>query len=165
MPEIFLIADTHFGHKNILEFEKERRPFSCIEEHDEELVRRWNETVKVKDTVWHLGDVLFGKCNFPILDRLNGNKKLVMGNHDQYPVGMYAEYFTKVYGCASFKGGIILTHVPIHESQFYRYKVNVHGHSHSKRMVDSRYICVSAEQTGLKPISLSVIRERMDEEF
>ena len=41
-------------------------------------MRRWNATVKPKDTVWHLGDMLFGRGSFATLRLLNGVKKLVM---------------------------------------------------------------------------------------
>lgn len=36
MQQVYVIADTHFGHKKILEFEKEKRPFVSIEAHREE---------------------------------------------------------------------------------------------------------------------------------
>jgi calcineurin-like phosphoesterase family protein len=57
---VFVTSDTHFGHKRVIEFEAAHRPFATIEEHDRELIARWNATVKPKDTVWHLGDVYFG---------------------------------------------------------------------------------------------------------
>lgn len=48
MNRVFVIADTHFHHSKILEFEKESRPFNTIEEHDAELIYRWNSVVKKK---------------------------------------------------------------------------------------------------------------------
>ncbi len=76
---VFVIADTHFGHKNVIEFEKEFRPFQTIEEHDDELVYRWNNTVNKNDTIWHLGDVLFGRDAFETLRRLKGVKSWLWG--------------------------------------------------------------------------------------
>lgn len=93
MNKVYVIADTHFGHKKIIEFAQEYRPFKTIEEHDKELVRRWNSIVKHQDTVWHLGDVYFGKDNHQYLGQLNGLKRLVMGNHDHYPLTIYQQYF------------------------------------------------------------------------
>jgi calcineurin-like phosphoesterase family protein len=66
------------------------RPFASIEEHDEELVKRWNGIVRKGDTVWHLGDFAFGRAKIDIAGRLNGTKKLVMGNHDHYPTEAYS---------------------------------------------------------------------------
>lgn len=156
MNRIFVIADTHFGHKRVIDFEAEARPFSTIEEHDAELVRRWNATVGKKDTVWHLGDVLFGQNAFATLGRLNGVKKLVMGNHDRYPCALYLEHFCQVVGAAELNG-CILTHIPVHPGQFGRYKANIHGHLHSRKIDDARYINVSAEHIGLAPVLLAAV--------
>lgn len=159
---VFVIADTHFGHHNILKFEREHRRFDSIEEHDDELVRRWNDTVAPKDTVWHLGDVLFREETFEVMRRLNGVKKLVMGNHDKYPTFKYLEHFNSVHGCVKMRD-CILTHVPVHPYQFGRFKGNIHGHMHAHKMEDPRYVCVSAEQTGLAPVLLDTVMQRFQE--
>jgi calcineurin-like phosphoesterase family protein len=152
MQTRFVIGDTHFGHKNILEFEPVHRPFGSIEEHDEAIIDRWNSVVKKNDTVWHLGDVLFGKDRFELLSRLNGKKRLVMGNHDNYDVRLYLNHFERVCGAAKIDS-VILSHVPIHTGQFYRFTANIHGHMHSKSLDDARYINVSAEMNNLTPIA------------
>lgn len=153
MSEVFFIGDTHFGHKGIITFSgtKEHRPFATIEEHDAELVKRWNGVVGKNDTVWVLGDFCFGKRNLDIAGELNGYKKLVAGNHDMYATADYLKYFNKVYGAVEFKGAL-LTHIPVHESQFSRYYMNIHGHLHSHKLSDYRYFNVSCEQINLTPI-------------
>jgi calcineurin-like phosphoesterase family protein len=155
-PRTFVIADTHFGHRQVIEFEKGSRPFNTIEEHDEALVERWNTTVTKRDLVWHLGDVVFGTAGFELLGRLNGIKKLVMGNHDIYSTPRYLKYFNKVYGTTSI-GGVILSHVPIHPDHFRNCIGNVHGHLHNGCVNDYRYHCVSADQTDLTPVLLEPI--------
>ncbi len=164
MSEVYFISDTHFGHKGILSFPSTKpfRPFDSIEEHDEELVKRWNETVSPKDIVWHMGDFCFGKRNIDIAGRLNGSKRLVMGNHDMYAVEDYLKHFDRVFGCAEYKG-MILSHMPVHPSQFPRYYLNVHGHLHTNHILkddgkkDNRYFNVSCENTGLKPLPLDEV--------
>lgn len=153
---IFVISDTHFGHKKIIDFEAVARPFTSVEEHDAELVRRWNAAVNKNDTVWHLGDVLFGREAFATLGLLNGVKKLVMGNHDRYPASTYLEHFNQIVGAAELRG-CILTHIPIHPAQFRRFKANIHGHLHSNKLDDPRYINVSAEHTDLAPVLLDTV--------
>lgn len=76
----FIIADTHFGHRNICQYSC--RPWSDLVEMDTELIRRWNETVGSDDTVYHLGDVAMGPEPESYLERLNGRLHLVVGNHD-----------------------------------------------------------------------------------
>jgi calcineurin-like phosphoesterase family protein len=151
---IYLISDTHFGHKNILKYETTHRPFSTIEEHDEELVRRWNAVVTENDTVWHLGDVALGRDGINIVERLNGNKNLVLGNHDKKH---YHKYFDKVVPHHVLKGNILLSHYPVHEQQLTRYKYNIHGHLHSKVIDHHKYFNVSVECIGLKPVALEVL--------
>ena len=79
---IFFTSDTHFQHENILKYCN--RPFANIKEHDEELIRRWNEKIPEDGIVFHLGDVCFGhnKRNSEILKQLHGTIHLVIGNHD-----------------------------------------------------------------------------------
>ena len=159
MSTVFFISDTHFGHKKIIDFEWASRPFDSIEEHDEQLVQNWNEVVTKRDVVYHLGDVLFGKHSFVQLSRLNGTKKLVMGNHDRYPIADYAEHFTKIFGSMKFDDAV-LTHIPVHTNQFHRFARNLHGHMHSKTIDDPRYINCCCEQIALTPIPYEVLRER-----
>lgn len=79
----YYVADTHWCHSNIIKFCT--RPFASVEEMNEAMIERWNSKVTKKDTVYHLGDVVF-RGSFSqtkeILDRLNGKIILIKGNHD-----------------------------------------------------------------------------------
>lgn len=79
----FFTSDQHYGHKNICRFAK--RPFESVEEMDEELIKNHNDTVRPEDVVWFLGDFAFDhpKRIKTILRRLNGQKNLILGNHDK----------------------------------------------------------------------------------
>lgn len=157
--KVYVISDTHFGHKRIMEFEPVYRNYKTVEEHDKDLIQRWNAVVRSRDSVWHLGDVFFGKDGHLALAACNGNKKLVLGNHDHYPIAVYQRYFSKIVAGTGYKGAL-LTHIPVHESQLaFRWPMNIHGHMHSKRLEDKRYVCVSAEHTGLAPVLLSTVLE------
>lgn len=177
MTETFFISDTHFGHKNILEYEKDARPFKTVEEMNECIIERWNSVVKPKDIVYHLGDFAFGKHNIRIAERLNGDKKLILGNHDMYPTTEYLKYFRKLYGVV-FWERCILSHVPVHPNGIgNRWVLNVHGHLHSKTVKisipqfednplieeDKNYFNVSCEQNNLTPIHRDVIMKRLKE--
>lgn len=164
MSEVFFISDTHFGHKGILSFPSTKpfRPFDAIEEHDAELVRRWNSVVGRKDIVWHLGDFCFGLRNLAIAAELNGSKRLIMGNHDMYAADEYLKYFDRILGCCEYKG-MVLSHVPVHPSQMERWYMNVHGHLHTKFVLqadgnkDMRYYNASCENINLTPVPLDEI--------
>lgn len=132
MSEVWFIGDTHFGHTNILKYEENARPFKTVEEMNEKLIANWNSVVGHSDVVWHLGDFCFGRHNIAIAGRLNGKKRLVMGNHDAYHAGDYLMYFEKLYGVKYWER-CILSHVPVHIRHVgERFLLNVHGHLHSK---------------------------------
>ena len=82
MEMIFLTSDTHFGHDR--EFLWGPRGFTSSQEHDEAVIKNWNETVGPDDTVYHLGDLMLGDNAHGIecVKRLNGHIKLIRGNHD-----------------------------------------------------------------------------------
>jgi calcineurin-like phosphoesterase family protein len=163
MNQVYVTADTHLSHANIITFEAANRPFATIEAHDRELIARWNQTVRKHDTVWHLGDVFFGQGH-ELLAELNGHKHLVMGNHDHHPIELYQRYFRKILGAVKLSG-CILTHVPVHPYQLERrFRANIHGHSHSFKLNDPRYVCVSVEQTDLRPVALQQIIQGLPKE-
>jgi calcineurin-like phosphoesterase family protein len=62
--DTWIISDTHFGHRNILDFEPCRLTQMRIDgynadEHDQWMIDTWNATVKPDDVVLHLGDFAF----------------------------------------------------------------------------------------------------------
>lgn len=96
--KLFFTSDSHFGHENIMKYCN--RPFSSIQEHDEEMIRRWNEVVPENGIVFHLGDFAFASESYikSVLERLNGKKYLVFGNHDwrRMTKGICEKYFEDV---------------------------------------------------------------------
>ena len=163
VKNLFLISDTHFGHENILKFTVDEsgtllRPgFNCIEEHDEHLVDCWNRTVKPGDHVYHLGDVAIAKRHIQTIKRLNGKKRLVMGNHDIYEVDKYlAAGFQKVMAYRVFEGWIF-SHIPIYADGVVRFKGNIHGHLHATPSPQGKYHSVCVEKVNYTPVSFDSI--------
>jgi calcineurin-like phosphoesterase family protein len=147
---IYLIADTHFGHKNIIEYED--RPFDNIDDMDSELIKKWNSVVDENDLVYHLGDVFL--CNtdrqFKIFNQLNGTIHLIRGNHDKQTKTKLVDRlgFESVRGQYQHKG-MLLTHKPKEDTGIF----NIHGHSHSRRKKDASHFCVSVEENNYTPVS------------
>ncbi len=161
MAKVFITSDTHFSHANILKYEAKARDFPNIYTHNRALVERWNSVVSDDDVVWHLGDVFFGRGNAEFLQALRGKKYLVLGNHDQYGIQNYLLFFEKIVGCYQLNG-YLLTHIPIHPSQFFRFKANIHGHMHSKTIDDPRYFNVSCEHNNLTPFLLDDVLAKIE---
>ena len=135
---IWFVADTHFHHKNILDFED--RPFENVDEMEEKMIEAWNSVVGKNDTVYVVGDFCFGghKEWIRILDQLKGKVILIKGNHDKTKIvnrvinDGYLDTFHEV-------GTIILhdklafhlTHYPLELGDRPNY-FNISGHIHSK---------------------------------
>lgn len=163
MSETFFISDSHFGHDNILKFEPIARPFKNLTEMHETMINRWNQVVGKYDKVYHLGDFAFGSSNIELAKFLNGQKELILGNHDKYNKTLYLQHFNQVHG-VKFWFNCILTHVPVHPMNLEgRSDFNIHGHLHSKCLPDKRYINVSVEQNNLTPINADIILQRIKE--
>lgn len=173
MPSVFLIADTHFGHKGMCTFMRndgitKLRPFDTSEEMDEFMVKAWNDKVKPTDKVYHLGDVVINKKSLSIMDRLNGDKVLIRGNHDIFHDTEYRKYFREL-RAYHVMNGMILSHIPIHDESLGRFGTNIHGHLHANRVkkngeIDVRYHCVSAEHVDFTPILFEDVIKRIIEE-
>lgn len=186
MPSVWLTSDTHFGHAGVCRFTREDgvtklRPWTDPGEMDEAMVKLWNDRVRPNDKVYHLGDVVINRKSLSILDRLNGDKVLIRGNHDIFKLEDYTRYFRDVRGY-HVMNGMILSHIPIHDSGMYRFGVNIHGHTHAYRVmkprginaktgetlysneIDTRYHCVCVEQTDFAPILFEDVMKRITSE-
>ena len=153
----YYISDLHFGHENMAI----KRGFSCADEMNEYIIKSWNSVVNKKDTVYCLGDITMERSVFyPLLDKLKGYKKVILGNHDEpQHVPSLLTYVNSVSASRLIKNGeygnILLSHIPIHPQEFeYRLDYNIHGHVHTNTYKDKRYINVSAEVIDYKPKTL-----------
>ena len=186
MPAVFLTSDTHFGHAGVCRFTEadgitKIRPWTDPDEMDEEMIKRWNDTVRPNDKVYHLGDVVINRRSLKTLHRLNGDKVLIRGNHDIFRDDEYREYFREL-RAYHVMNGMILSHIPVHEASLGRFGTNIHGHLHTNRVKqargvdartgavlysdenDVRYHCVCVEQTDFAPILFEDAIKRIEAE-
>ena len=173
MPSVFLVSDTHFGHNGVCQFMQKDgvtklRPWDNAEDMDEEMVKRWNDRVKPNDKVYHLGDVVMKRKSLEIMSRLNGDKVLIRGNHDIFKDEDYRKYFREL-RAYHVVNGMILSHIPIHSDSLGRFGTNIHGHTHSNRVmlngeIDFRYHCVCVEQTDFTPILFEDVIRKIEAE-
>ncbi len=182
MNDIWLTSDQHFQHANILKFrhsypngELIRPGFNDVNHMDETMIQKWNSVVKQNDHVYCLGDIALGnKDRWPkIFDRLNGHKRLILGNHDNSNVKKYQPWFEKIMSWRQFGdipgGQFVATHAPLHPGSFSPRKivVNVHGHLHQNIVKkengqpDDRYINICVEHTSYVPVHIDTIIQKV----
>jgi calcineurin-like phosphoesterase family protein len=177
----YFIADLHLGHKNIVTFTDNNgeriRPFDGPGEMEAHMEDVWNATVRPVDHVYILGDVVIPRKAMARLDRYNGRKRIVLGNHDPYRTEEYLKVCDRVYGVRVMNGAVA-THVPVHPNCLNRrtWQFNIHGHLHQNLVMgpdgepDPRYFNVSCEQLNYKPIErdeiCAILHQRgLPEEF
>lgn len=129
------IADWHYGHANVIGFDN--RPFTSVEQMNDELIKRWNAVVESGDLTYILGDMFW--CNpkiaLDVLDKLNGTKILVKGNHDRTNSGDFLRRFAKVDEYIEIDDAgrkVILCHYPIpcFKNHFHG-SYHLYGHVHN----------------------------------
>lgn len=161
------IGDTHFFHKNIIEYEN--RPFDSVESMNESLIRYWNSAVGKDDRVFHLGDFSFGNKTkqIEIGRQLNGYKVLIMGNHDQYSMQHYRDCsFNEVVKFPIILDNFwMLSHHPMYINRNMPY-ANIFAHVHGNPEYTDfspQTFCVSVERkhVNYRPISFDKIKELM----
>lgn len=154
---IFVIADTHFGHENIIQYCN--RPFRSVDEMDNALIKNWNAAVTQQDTIIHLGDFMIGRkerCK-EIVKQLNGKKILIKGNHDRWTDDFYREsgfaYVSKF--PIVYNNFFLLSHTPLQLSETTPY-FNYYGHVHNdeKFRDTSTSKCVSVEKINYQPLMI-----------
>lgn len=159
----WVIADTHFGHTNVIKYEN--RPFKDAQDMDEKLIANWNNTVAKEDIVYMLGDFTLSRNKEYIkslLQRLNGKIVLVMGNHDSLKPAQYTElgFHAAIRKPILVEPNVVLMHEPplkkdICDKMFY-----IYGHVHSKPSeieFNFNCQCVSVERIQYTPIELEMV--------
>lgn len=163
---IYFTSDLHLGQKGIDYVHP--RGYDCVEDMNDDLIRKFNARVKDDDIVYIVGDVCNG-ISIPnaneLISRLNGQKILITGNHDKaYDRSLFVEildYKHFVYRGYTF----VLMHYPMLE--WYKKNkgsIHIHGHLHAARSYNlnnrkkgiRRYDC-GVEANSFMPVSIMQI--------
>lgn len=175
-------SDLHLGHLNIIKYSN--RPFSSTVEMDEFIIARHNELIKPEDHWTCLGDLTMsrgGKVQqdafIRLIKRLNGHKRLFLGNHDHFPIKTYLEAgFEKIYATWRDEQGLLFSHIPIHPSCIGSARANIHGHIHTNaspppatftdkdgKIWIKPYINLCVEKTGYMPVHYDELNKLVEE--
>ncbi len=125
---IWLIADTHFGHKEMTALADRPPGF------ENRITKHWINMVQDADFVIHLGDVFWNAVPHwqTVFSSLPGRKMLVVGNHDKKTLHWYMNNGFE-FACHSFTWhiygkSILFSHEP---APFFDEDLNIHGHLHT----------------------------------
>ena len=156
MSKIWFTSDTHFFHKQIIGYCSRPVPgwmntAEKVDHMNDMMIVNWNSKIAPQDEVYHLGDFAFAGHTkvTPILDKLNGIKYLIRGNHDHelakkeefvkrfqwvrdyYELKVHDSYIDKNEKIVQYHQRVVLMHFPIlswHDIQHGSW--HLHGHCH-----------------------------------
>lgn len=158
----------NFGHVNIMKYCN--RPFQTVEEMNETMINNWNNVIKDKDEVYHLGDFsLVKKENLrKIRIRLRGKVYLIKGNHDKFSKKDY-ENFENVEKIKEIRYNgkkIVLCHYAMrtwncsHHGAYHFY-----GHSHGTLEPYGRSCDVGVDVHNFRPLHIDEAIRIADENY
>lgn len=167
----YFTSDTHFGHLAIITYSN--RPFKDVAHMNEALIANWNSVVKPDDRIYHIGDFAMGPKNLHkgYLDRLNGYKILVRGNHDQKSDKMLWMGFNEVhpYKFEIINGlNVYMAHIPLGNDPYAEKNRTYHpeftpeppphdiwvcGHVHNAFKRKGKVINAGVDVWGYKPVT------------
>lgn len=158
-------SDHHFYHKNIINLCE--RPYDSLIDMHEALIENHNSLVSENDMVFLLGDLCFHskeEQTKSIVDRLNGIKHFIIGNHDKNPYHKDFKILSQ-YKELSIEGQkITLCHYPqVEWNGSYRGSWCLHGHSHGNYIPPKGKLIldVGVDCHNYRPIEFNQIKEIM----
>jgi calcineurin-like phosphoesterase family protein len=137
------------------------------------LIDNYNNTVKKDDTCFILGDVaMLGTSQWEhlkgIVQRLNGTKHLIFGNHDEFKWQRYVDIgFASVHSSLWLTDDgidVVIAHDPAVFCAIERDKVLLHGHIHTlyKSIPDQKVVNVGVDMWNYTPTNMSLIRGELN---
>lgn len=171
--DFYLTSDTFFGRKEILTIAN--RNFKNVEVMNKELIKNWNNKVKKKDTVLHLGNFAWDPISAEqALSSLNGKIYFIAGNCDMaleevienYPNAEVLPFEIVDIELSEYKYDIVLSHYPL---EVWNGKsvgtIHAHGHCVFSHKTDLNYMKrfnVCTDFWNYSPVKLSILKNILE---
>lgn len=166
----FFTADQHYLHRGIIPYCN--RPYQDVNDMTRSLISNHNAVVPHDGVVFNVGDLTMvspshnERVKRNIINKLNGQQHLIIGNHDEWKVRTYInEAFVSVHSSFWFdykKLTFVLAHDPSMYTVIQKTPNAIHlcGHIHDlfKHLLsEKRIINVGVDVWDYKPVSLTQI--------
>ena len=152
---MFITSDLHFNHKSILKFCASTRPFTDLDHMKQKIVDEINTLCDPLDTLYHLGDLYFGKSQEELRELLSQIKcrlHFIRGNHDHSNHVKVMKEFGLVDDYLELKVNgnlVVMSHYPMTFWNKSHYgSVHLFGHLHGIYQSPGRSIDVGYDAHG-----------------
>lgn len=153
----WVIADTHFNHKMLVE--RGYRPAGF----ENRILEAWRRMVAPEDLIIHLGDVSLPDTvaeTWETISNLPGRKILVMGNHDKRSAKWYMERGFS-FACEAFElHRILFTHEPqllVPDHALFNVHGHLHGNGHRSFNSGTKHRLMALEYSNYSPVLIEKI--------
>lgn len=183
-------SDLHIGHANVIKYCHRPWHHKCTEcegeecptcggygiiphcnEMDEALIANFNECVQPKDNVYIIGDIIFSNEEkiHKVLNRLNGHKHVIFGNHDkEIRRSKYSKHFASTGDYKEIKidgQRLVLMHYAMRTwNKQHKGAWQLFGHSHNNLLDLPTLLSmdVGVDAHDYRPISFEDVKGRMN---
>lgn len=174
MSKVYFTSDPHFEHEKLCQGLRNM----SSKESDKLIIDNWNSTITKRDRVYIVGDVSMEnpKVIARIMPKLKGDIVIIGGNHCTLPCCReYMKLGIPVMGVLQYHG-FLCTHIPVHPTQLYGFKGNIHGHVHLSGIIkdlgvydppqlEGPYYNVNVEFHDYKPVLFEDIKQYFIENY
>ena len=140
---------------------------------DEVLIKNWNSRVQPNDPVYILGDMFFHSMSrsIAIMHRLNGLKRIVLGNHDRVIrdnkalQNCFDDILSPIHNLFVNGKMAVLSHYPLLSwERAGQGSYMLHGHCHGSIPFDKNFrrLDVGTDPCGYYPISWNDVQTVLD---
>ena len=165
--KLYFTSDEHYSHRKVCQYNN--RPFTSVEEMNEQLVTNHNSVVTERDLTIHAGDFTFEKGIDKVeqlISSLNGTHIFLKGSHDYWQKGInkkYGIFFNqrieiKKDGCYIVVDHYAMARWP--RSHYGSYLA--FGHSHGHYINQGKSWDVGVDNNNYFPVSLQKFKEIMN---
>ena len=173
MPKVYFLADPHFYHRNVIQYCG--RPFTTVDEMNQTILRNINTVVMPDDTLYLVGDVVFGhpkrvtlEMTESVIKQINcKNLILVPGGHDKEFACKLPHLFKAIcpmIDIVVYGQKITLCHYRMASWEKSSSGAwHLFGHHHGRFPVDDKTLAmdVGVDPNGFKPLSFNDVKAHM----
>lgn len=154
----YFTADEHYGHKDIIRYCQ--RPFSSVEDMDNELIRCHNEVVEDDDIVIHAGDFMVRsrRSTQSYIRELKGRHIFLRGSHDRW----LDENAHEIWEQTIDGQHLVVCHYAMRVWPRSHYNSwHLYGHSHGKLEPVGKQWDIGVDNNDFYPVSFKKIQRIM----
>jgi calcineurin-like phosphoesterase family protein len=160
----FFTSDEHYNHSHIIKYCN--RPFSSVEEMNEELIKRFNSKVKPQDVTIHAGDFSW-KDEKTFIECLNGTHIFLVGSHDHWLPDSAKHLYSGMFDLGKDCQYIVVGHYAMRVWPRSHYNSwNLFGHSHGRLEPIGKQWDIGVDNNNFYPLSLdeitTIMKDRPD---